>query len=232
LEVYNYSESVQANLFSRGGKFMSGLEAGEKGFFTINRLEALTDGVFAIVMTLLVLDLSITGIPQSSVQAELPRRLFELWPRFLSYVMSFIILGMIWLSHHSIFHYIKQSNPMLIWINILFLMFVALVPFSTRLMGDYLLQQVPFVVYGINLFLIFILRLALWDYASGKSHLVDSSINPVVTKRLKLVIGIVPPIMFLVMIGVSFFNIIASYVLLLLLIPYGVLSQRLAGSEY
>jgi uncharacterized membrane protein len=113
---------------------MSNLKAGRKGtLFTINRLEALTDGVFAIVMTLLVLDLSITGISQSSVQAELPRRLLELWPAFLSYAMSFIILGMIWLSHHRIFHYIRYSNPMLMWINILFLMFVALTfPPKTR----------------------------------------------------------------------------------------------------
>jgi uncharacterized membrane protein len=210
---------------------MSSPEAGRKGTFTINRLEALTDAVFAIVMTLLVLDLSIKGIPQSSVQAELPRRLFELWPGFLSYAMSFIILGMVWLSHHRIFHYIKQANPMLIWINILFLMFIALVPFSTRLMADYLWQQVPFVVYGINLFLALILRLALWNYASGKSRLVDSSINPIVIKRLKLFIGIVPPTMFLVMIGVSFLNTIAGWVILWLLIPYGVLSQRLVGSE-
>ena len=199
--------------------------------FTPNRLEALTDGIFAIVMTLLVLDLSITGISQSSVQAELPRRLFESWPAFLAYVMSFIILGMIWISHHRMFHYIKRSNPMLMWINIIFLMFVALVPFSTRLMGDYLWTQVPFVIYGINLILIFITRLALWNYASGKSHLVDSSIKPLVIKRVKLFIGIVPTIMFLVIVGVSFINIIAGYVVLWLLLPYGFLAQRLTGGE-
>jgi uncharacterized membrane protein len=199
--------------------------------FTTNRLEALTDGVFAIVMTLLVLDLSITGISQSSVQAELPRRLLESWPAFLAYVMSFIILGMIWISHHRMFHYIKRSNPMLMWMNIIFLMFVALVPFSTRLMGDYLWTQIPFVIYGINLILIFVMRLALWNYASGKSHLVDSSINPLVIKRVKLFIGVIPAVMFLVVIGVAFLNVIAGYVVLWLLIPYGFLAQRLTGSE-
>ena len=154
--------------------------------------------------------------------------MLKLWP---SSRCQSRVLGMVWLSHHRIFHYIKQANPMLIWINILFLMFIALVPFSTRLMADYLWQQVPFVVYGINLFLALILRLALWNYASGKSRLVDSSINPIVIKRLKLFIGIVPPTMFLVMIGVSFLNTIAGWVILWLLIPYGVLSQRLVGSE-
>jgi uncharacterized membrane protein len=199
--------------------------------FTTNRLEALTDGVFAIVMTLLVLDLSITGISQSSVQVELPRRLLESWPAFLAYVMSFIILGMIWVSHHRMFHYIKRSNPMLMWMNIIFLMFVALVPFSTKLMGDYLWTQVPFVIYGINLILIFIMRLALWNYASGKSRLVDSSIKPLVIKRVKLFIGIIPAVMFLAVIGVAFLNVIAGYVVLWLLIPYGFLAQRLTGSE-
>ena len=211
---------------------MSQLKKSRKGILsTPNRLEALTDGIFAIVMTLLVLDLSITGISQSSVQTELPRRLLESWPEFLSYVMSFIILGMIWISHHRMFHYIKRANPMLMWINILFLMFVALVPFSTRLIGDYLWTQVPFVIYGINMSLIFVVRLALWNFASGKFRLVDSSINPSVIKRLKLFIGIVPLIMFLLLIGVSFINIIAGYVILWLLLPYGVLAQRLTGSE-
>jgi uncharacterized membrane protein len=199
--------------------------------FTTNRLEALTDGVFAIVMTLLVLDLSITGISQSSVQAELPRRLLESWPAFLAYLMSFIILGMIWISHHRMFHYIKRSNPMLMWMNIIFLMFVALVPFSTRLMGDYLWTQVPFVIYGINLILIFIMRLALWNYASGKFRLVDSSIKPPVIKRVKLFIGVIPAVMFLAVIGVAFLNVIVGYVVLWLLIPYGFLAQRLTGSE-
>jgi uncharacterized membrane protein len=110
-------------------------------------------------------------------------------------------------------------------------MFVALVPFSTRLMGDYLWAQVPLVIYGTNLFLIFIVRLALWIYASGKHRLVDSSINPLVVKRLKLIIGIVPPIIFIIVIGVSFLNIIAGWVVLWLLLPYGALSQRLMGSE-
>ena len=98
-------------------------------------------------------------------------------------------------------------------------------------MGDYLWTQVPFVIYEINMLLIFIVRLALWNYASGKSRLMDSSINPRVITRLKLVIGVIPLIMFLLLIGVSFINIIAGYVVLWLLIPYGVLAQRLTGNE-
>jgi uncharacterized membrane protein len=231
-KVYNHLKPNQTNLSLKGGQYMSYFKAGVKGIlFPINRLEALTDGVFAIVMTLLVLDIGITDIPQSSVQAEMPRKLLELWPQFFSYIMSFIILGMIWISHHRIFHYIKSSNPILMWLNVLFLMFVALVPFSTRLLGDYLWQQVPFVVYGINLFLIFITRLVLWNYASGESGLIDSGINPLVIKRLRLVIGVIPTIMFLAMIGVSFISIIAGYVILWLFFPYGFIAQRLTGSE-
>ena len=76
----------------------------EGSFFTTNRIEALTDGVFAIVMTLLVLDISIPEIVRSSVQAELPGRLLELWPKFYSYVLSFVVLGLMWISHRRIFH--------------------------------------------------------------------------------------------------------------------------------
>ena len=193
-------------------------------FLTLHRIEALTDGVFAIVMTLLVLDISIPLIAHSSLQVELPRRLIELWPKFYSYVLSFIVLGMFWSNHHFAFHHIKRSNNGLVWINIFFLMFVALIPFTTSLIGDYRMEQLPFVIYVINVLLILIMRLILWTYATGKYRLVDSDINPRLVKGRKLSM-IVTSLILILAIGISFINVAAAFSVLALMLVYGVVAQ-------
>jgi uncharacterized membrane protein len=177
--------------------------------FTPNRLEALTDAVFAIVMTLLVLEISIPEIAQSSLHAELTQRLFELWPKLLSYGISFIILGMFWYLHHQSFHYIKRSDSGLIWLNIIFLMFIALIPFSTALFGSYETEQLPLIIYAGNLLLASVLRFILWTYATGKHRLVDSDISPHLVKWDRLIsIGIL--LIFMLIIGVSFISVAAG----------------------
>ncbi len=199
--------------------------------FTPNRLEALTDGVFAIVMTLLVLELSIPEIAHPSLQAELPRRLLELWPKLYSYVLSFLVLGILWTLHHRSFHSIKRSDNALIWLNIVFLMFVALIPFSTSLIGNYGTEQLSTVIYAINVLLALVMRLIIWTYATGKYRLVDSDINPSWVKRDKLIsIGIL--LIFMLVIGVSFINVTAAFSVLVLLLVASVVMLLIAGRLY
>jgi uncharacterized membrane protein len=196
--------------------------------FTPNRLEALTDAVFAIVMTLLVLEISIPEIAQSSLQAELPRRILELWPKLYSYVISFLVLGILWTIHHRSFHSIKRSDNPLIWLNIVFLMFVALIPFSTSLLGNYGTEQISIVIYAINILLALVMRLLIWAYATGKYRLVDSDINPRLVKRDKLIsIGIL--LAFILVIGVSFINVTAAYYVLVLLLVASIVMLLIAG---
>ncbi len=102
-----------------------------------NRMEALSDGVFAIVMTLLVIELSVPLISKLKAAEELGGMLTEMWPKFLAFAVSFLVLGILWSIHHFQFHFIKRSNGMFTWINILFLLSVALIPFSTALIGEY-----------------------------------------------------------------------------------------------
>src|SRR6187549_1393686 len=99
-----------------------------------DRLETLTDGVFAIVMTLLVFDLRPPNPAYVSDEAAMMREIAQLLPSFASYLISFIILGVYWVGHHSQFQYIRRGDQMLLWLNIVFLMCVALVPFSAGLM--------------------------------------------------------------------------------------------------
>ena len=137
------------------------------------RLEALADGVFAIVMTLLVLELTIPIISEHHTNAEITRELLDLWPKFLSYFLSFLILGVYWIIHHYIFENIKLYDSTLAWLNILFLLFVSLIPFTTSLMGEYFLERTPTLLYGIQLLSMFLLGFSLFTYSTSNLRLVN-----------------------------------------------------------
>jgi uncharacterized membrane protein len=117
-------------------------------------MEALTDGIFATVMTVLILTLSvpvISGSPSSSqLSSALDSALGGLVPNILSYVLSFLLLAVMWISHHSVFHYIRSMDRRMIWLNILFLLTVGFVPFSTALLGKFPLVQLAVIIYGAN----------------------------------------------------------------------------------
>jgi uncharacterized membrane protein len=142
-----------------------------------DRLKALADGIFAVAMTLLVLELVVPEIKDIS-NKELTGILLSMWPKFLAYVLSFLIAGIYWLIHHSIFDAIKYYDATLAWINILFLLLVALIPFTTSLLGEFFLQNTSTIIYGIHLLLMFLGGYSLWTYATWKRILVIPDLDP------------------------------------------------------
>ena len=90
------------------------------------RVETLSDGVFAVAMTLLVLGLSVPIISGASIETELQRKLMELLPKLFLYFFSFLILGALWVNHHFLFRSLKQSNSRIVWLNMIMLMIWAL----------------------------------------------------------------------------------------------------------
>ncbi len=149
----------------------------EKGL-TKARLETLTDGVFAIVMTLLILDIKVPMVPRASVTEDLPAALTLLWPRILSYAISFVLLGVYWIGHHALFHYIRKSDRTLLWINMIFMMAVAFVPFSAALMSEYGRQAIAVRIYGLNQLAAGLSLYAQWWYATRGRRLVDHDLDP------------------------------------------------------
>ena len=113
-----------------------------------NRLEAFSDGVIAIAITLLVLEIR---VPEAHGAAELWRALRELWPAYLGYLISFLIIGIMWANHHTIFRYINRTDHYLVVINLLLLLCIAFIPFPTALLAEYLghpEEQVGGIVYS------------------------------------------------------------------------------------
>lgn len=110
------------------------------------RLEAFSDGVLAIVITIMVLELK---VPEG---AE-PEALRPLLPTFLSYLLSFIYIGIYWNNHHHLFHAVQQVNGKVLWANLALLFSLSLVPFTTAWMGENHFEKDPVMLYGVNLLL-------------------------------------------------------------------------------
>lgn len=169
-----------------------------------SRTEFLTDGVYAIVMTLLVLEITVPELTHSEVAAgELPKKLLELWPVILSYGLSFIILGFFWIYHHILFHYIKRTDRVFVWLTVFYLMFVAFIPFSTALLGEYNDQQISVVIYGINIAMVGFWTHMQWWYATRDHRLVDSDLDPTFITIMSRS-SLIGPIFYLIAVALSF----------------------------
>lgn len=129
------------------------------------RLEAFSDGVFAIAVTLLVLDIAVPA----GAGAHLARSVAGLWPSYLGYVVSFSTIGAIWLGHSAITEYLERADAVFMRLNLLLLLVVAFLPFTTRLFADFIGEDKPERVaaniYGISLLVASTLLLVLWRYA-------------------------------------------------------------------
>lgn len=184
-----------------------------------SRLETLADGVFAIVMTLLVFELRVPDLP-GALNAELVDWLGKLMPSLLAFIISFLVLGVYWVGHHSQFQYIRRSNQTLLWLNIVFLMTVSLVPFSAGMLGRYGEQQIAIFVYGGNLILVALAHFSMWRYATGGRRLVDSDLDPAVV-ALGARLSLIPPVFYALAIILSFISTTFSILIYaFMLVPY------------
>ena len=179
------------------------------------RTEAFSDGVFAIVITLLILEIKVPdphSIPVGQVAHELPHRLWELKAMIIAYVLSFFIVGTFWVAHHNIFKLIRRTDRMFMWINLALLMAVAFIPFPTALIGEYVDQPIAIVVYGLTVTACSVMLLLLWTYATTDHRLVDPELPPALIKRVKGQMWLAPPI-YLVAIGLAYVDLWMSFLL-------------------
>jgi uncharacterized membrane protein len=135
-----------------------------------SRMEAFSDGIFAIASTLLVLDLAIPG-----VRSDVGHRLVEQWPTYLAYVVSFATIGNAWLNHSVITEYLERADAILLRLNLVLLFFVSVLPFPTHMLAEYLssenAERVAVTVYGLNLLAIGAFTSLTWHYGVAE-HLV------------------------------------------------------------
>lgn len=154
----------------------------------IGRTEALADGVFAVAMTLLVLDIKVPLGEAIHSEGELFTQLIKLWPTLVSYFMSFMTLGIFWIAHSTQYTYIERTDRHLNWISIFFLMIVSLVPFTTAFLNEHDEYKISIGLYWLNILLLGILVYVHWVYAYNHKFISDKfdveEINKAIRKRV------------------------------------------------
>jgi len=168
-----------------------------------NRIEAFSDGVFAIVITLLVLEIKVPELSGHAVDGELLRALIALWPKFASFIISFVVVGVYWVAHHYAFHHIKHADRSLIWINNLFLLCVVFIPFPTALLGTYIGDRVAVIAYGLTLIVVGLSLGVLWWYGEYHQRTIGQHIDPAMIRHARRLIW-TPPFCYVLAIVVAF----------------------------
>jgi uncharacterized membrane protein len=150
---------------------------------SVDRLAAISDGIFAVGMTLLVLGLAVPDVSTVQSEGDLLGTLSHLLPSIITYIMSFVTLGIFWVGQQTQINQLARSDRNLTWIHLAFLLAVTLVPFSTGLLAHFILFRTALFVYWVNLLLLGVVLLASLEYSAraGLFRVEGTETNPVVS---------------------------------------------------
>ncbi len=162
-----------------------------------SRVEAFSDGVFSIVITLLILSIKVPELGAGATDHALWQEVIRILPAILIYVVTFAVISVLWINHHFLFHsFATAVNRQLNLLNLLYLMFVAFLPFSAEFFGHYIFHQPAAVVYGINILFISILSMLILRYVRTTPQLLNNTLENRTIKqsRIRNAISVVFPL--------------------------------------
>ena len=192
------------------------------------RVEALSDGVFAVAITLLVLNIQVPL--GASGENELLVLLLHKWPTYLAFATSFATIGIMWINHHRLFTHIKRTDTILLLLNILLLLIIVFIPFPTDLLAEYIKssnQRLVALIYSGTCVVLAIVFNLLWRYATYKGRLLGKSADLSAVRAIsrQYLFG---PLLYSIAFGLAWINVPASVVLnLLLAVFFAIPSPRL-----
>ena len=187
---------------------------------SLERIGALSDGLFAIAMTLIVLEIQVPSVAGIDSDAKLLAALGDLAPRFLTYLLSFMTLGIFWNGQQTQLSYLTRGNRDLSWLSLLFLAIVALFPFTTSLLAEFFQLRLALALYWVDILLCGFALLAIWIYVE-RAGLVRDDVGPEVGRAIRrriliaqvlygtgmavgLVFGTLPAVVFIVLVQLNF----------------------------
>lgn len=170
----------------------------------LERLVFFSDAVFAIAITLLALEIQLPSLEEHLTDDQLLEALLTIWPKYLSYAISFLVIGTFWLGHHRKFRFISRYDANLLVLNILLLMAIAFIPFPTAVISEYG-NQTATIFYALVMTITGLLNAAVWVYASRHNRLIEPTFTPQRTRHETLRALIVPAV-FLLSIGLAFIS--------------------------
>ncbi|MBC9931202.1 TMEM175 family protein [Chitinophaga qingshengii] len=150
-----------------------------------SRIEAISDGIFAVAMTLLVLEIKVPAAEGKITEGELAHVFLAQMPRFLVYFLSFMTAGIFWVGQSAQFAYIHKSDRNLNWISLLFLLFVSLLPFSTAFLSDYTNYRFAIFVYWFNILMLGVSLYINWSYAVKHGFVETEEGNEAISGAIK-----------------------------------------------
>jgi len=191
----------------------------------LDRVLAISDGVFAFAVTLLALSLIVPTLSHGAHQNELAADLMGMGPTFISYVVSFFVIASWWRGHNRVFAYIKRCNPTLISLNFYFLLCITIIPFLTNLIIQYGSFELATILFAAMQVVTGAMLIIIWMYASGSHRLVDPHLSARMIQynyhRELVVIAI-----FLLSIPVAFFSTTLAQISWIALAPLVSILQR------
>ena len=150
------------------------------------RIEAISDGVFAIALTLLIFNIKVPVGESIKSEKNLMEAFLGLTPQIISYFLSFITLGIYWSAHSTQFHFIAKSDRNLNWINLFFLLFVSTIPFTTAFLSEYITFKFAIFIYWFNIIMLGLVLALHWSYANKNNFIsLSENENSIVTKAIK-----------------------------------------------
>lgn len=136
---------------------------------SLERITALSDGIFAIAMTLLVLEIHVPEVEPIHTEGDLWSALLTLGPHLLAYLMSFLTMGIFWVGQQAQLNLLQRSNRNLTWLHLIFLLAVTVMPFSTSLLAEFITFRLALIIYWFNILLLGVMLFCTWQYAKRAS---------------------------------------------------------------
>ena len=158
----------------------------------MERILFFSDAVMAIAITLLAIDIRVPEIDPGAALTELPRQLAAMGPSLMTFFISFIVIGIYWISHHRYFGYIKRYDGRLILLNLMFLFFIICMPFLANLLGRYVFVPIALIAYTLAISALGFSMALIWWYASRDYRLIDSDLDPHAIRTINIRLFVAP----------------------------------------
>jgi uncharacterized membrane protein len=194
---------------------------------TFWRLDTFSDAIFAVAMTLLVFSFPITAVPSNLGQAELEKLVLSEWPHLETFIISFLVTALFWVSHHIILDRIKRYDRALVWLNFTFLLCIVFIPFPTAILVEYGQYWLAVALYAATISAAGFALFGLWLWASYGYRLIDTALDRR-DVQLSTVQAFITPCVFMVSIGVAYYSPrLGQYFWLLSFVAHSIVVRRL-----
>ena len=186
---------------------------------------AFGDAIFAFAITLMTLSIDIPDLPPNLTESQLLSRLYDMYPQVESYIISFAVIAMFWISYHQVFNFIRESHISMVYLNLLFLLLITFLSITTSLVINYGSYQIPYVIYSVLVIMTSSLLALIWWHATKDYRLVDKNIHPLFVRGVMANLLLIP-FVFAISILVSFFDLDIAQYLWLIIAPLNIAVKR------